>query len=136
MKPASLVGLLLGAFALLLGVFAPATAAKITLYPTPTPGSDPFGMTTTNAVWFTESQADKLGRIDQSGKITEIALPTGSDPPSLTPTAFGTLAVAEHGTASIDEVATDGTDTTHPIPDGLKPYAVTLGSDSGVWFSA
>ncbi|HUE28742.1 MAG TPA: PASTA domain-containing protein [Solirubrobacteraceae bacterium] len=136
MKPVGLVVLLLGAFALMLGAFAPPAAANITLYPTPTPGSDPFGMTETNVVWFTESQAAKLGKIDQSGRITEIPLPTGSDPLSLTPTAFGTVAVAEHGTAAIDEVATDGTVTTHPIPGGLQPYAVTLGSDSGVWFSA
>jgi streptogramin lyase len=126
----------LGVVAVLCAVFAPTAAAKITLYPTPTPGSDPFGITTTNAVWFTENQVDKLGRIDQSGTITEIALPTGSGPLGLTSTAFGTLALAAHGTASIDEVASDGTVTTHPVPNGLLPYAVALGRDSGVWFTA
>jgi virginiamycin B lyase len=115
-----------------------AAAAKISLYPTPTPGSDPFAITSAfdNAGWFTENQVDKLGRIDQSGKITELALPTGSGVLGLTSTGFGTIAVAAHGTASIDEVTPQGVVTTHAIPGGLLPYAVTLGDDSGVWFTA
>lgn len=48
-----------------------------TEYPLPMPESGPYGITAgkDGALWFTENQGNKIGRITTSGEITEYPLP-------------------------------------------------------------
>src|SRR5260370_2662944 len=74
-------GLIRAFFLLLLIAAAPVAAvAQITEFAIPTAGSEPHGITLgpDGALWFTEFQANKSGRITTSGSITEFAIPPSS----------------------------------------------------------
>src|SRR5687767_7975121 len=69
------VGLLLVSLLVVL----PATArAAITEFVVPTPNSQPAGITVgpDGALWFTEENGHKIGRITTDGAITEYPIPT------------------------------------------------------------
>src|SRR5713226_10130556 len=55
------------------------TAQAVTEYAIPTAGSAPQGIVTgpDSALWFTESDAGKIGRVTTGGAITEYTVPTG-----------------------------------------------------------
>ena len=57
---------------------APATAGTITEFSIPTASSRPYRITSgpDQALWFTEAQGNKIGRITTGGTITEFVLPT------------------------------------------------------------
>src|SRR5215470_3620690 len=72
------------AAAVALGWPAGAVAQGITEFSIPTTvTSDPFSVTagSDGALWFTERFANKIGRIDTAGNITEFAVPTVSSFP-------------------------------------------------------
>ena len=52
--------------------------------PGPSPGPGPFGITRgpDGAMWFTERNAGKIGRIARDGSITEFALPSSTSEPN------------------------------------------------------
>src|SRR5437762_11139869 len=71
-----------------------ATASPaITEYPLPSPSSVPFGITmgSDGALWFTENQSDRIGRITTSGSVTEYQLPTDRQPFEITNGPDGAL---------------------------------------------
>ncbi|MEU7038521.1 hypothetical protein ABZ958_33310 [Streptomyces sp. NPDC046237] len=60
----------------------------------PTPECGPFGIATGDdgALWFTETAADRIGRISTSGEITEFPLPDRAGRPhAIAPGADGAL---------------------------------------------
>src|ERR671925_612329 len=63
---------------------APPAGAALTEYPVPTSGSQPSGITVgpDGALWFTEENKHKIGRITTSGSITEYPVPTVPSGPS------------------------------------------------------
>jgi len=80
--------LLLGAIVLLsavAGVGGHALAVTFSEFPIPTANSSPNDITSDpssdGALWFTEAQANKIGRVSTSGMTTEFTIPTvGSTP--------------------------------------------------------
>ncbi|HET9392663.1 MAG TPA: hypothetical protein VFO29_03930 [Candidatus Rubrimentiphilum sp.] len=90
-------------------ITAPTQAVtRIQEFPVPTAGSAPGGITVgpDGALWFTETNADKIGRIAASGKITEF---------SLLP-------------------ATPGWIEAHPCSH-RQPLRIATGPDRALWFS-
>jgi len=80
--------LLLGAIVLLsavVGVGGHALAVSFTEFTIPTANSSPnditSGPSSDGALWFTEAQTNKIGRVTTSGTTTEFTIPTvGSTP--------------------------------------------------------
>ena len=79
----------------------PATAqAAITEFVVPTPNSQPAGITVgpDGALWFTEENGHKIGRITTDGAITEYQIPTvPSAPGEITAGPDGNLWFTEFG---------------------------------------
>jgi hypothetical protein len=79
-------------------------AGVVAEYPVPTPNSEPFGIAAgpDGALWFTESGADKIGRITTAGAVTEFPIPTaGSDPFGIAAGPDGNLWFTEAGASRI-----------------------------------
>jgi streptogramin lyase len=79
-------------------------AAQIMEFPIPTLNSNPDGITAgpDGALWFTETDGNKIGRITTSGVITEFPIPTSdSQPSSITVGPDGALWFTEFGANQI-----------------------------------
>ena len=134
----------------LLLAFSPTTSVSaagsscITEFPTPTPHSNPWGITTSpdrQTLWFTEDRA-QIGRITpRTGFITEF--PTGGEfPNSIVAGPDGnlwfTLAVSnEIGRSTQTGVVTRFRVPT-PLPPGFEPQGpigIIVGHDGRLWFA-
>jgi virginiamycin B lyase len=127
------------ALALLAGL-RPAATQLFTEYTIPTAGSDPLGVTAgpDGAVWFTEQNTNKIGRITTSGVITEFAIPTSNSVPYGITTAGpdGALWFVEEGGNNIGRITTPGVITEYPIPTAKSgSKSITVGSDGALWFT-
>jgi virginiamycin B lyase len=108
-------------------------------YPVPTVGSGPEGITAgpDGALWFTESAANKIGRIATSGTITEYPVPTAaSDPYGIAAGPDGALWFTEYIGNNIGRITTAGVITEYPVPTANSdPDGITAGPDGALWFT-
>jgi virginiamycin B lyase len=130
-------------FVVVAAVLSPATSsAQVTEYPTPTAGSLPLGITAgpDGALWFTESERSKIGRITTAGTISEFPTPTQpSFPNSITAGPDGALWFTEPiGSGKIGRITTDGSFTEFKTPEhriGAVPEEITAGPDGALWYT-
>src|SRR5262249_43928140 len=104
--------------------------------PIPTPNSFPVGIVfgPDNAFWFTEHGANKIGRIDLSGNITEI--PVSAAPGAITLGPDGALYFTETGANRIGRVTVQGDVSEIAIPEpNSGPIGVVGGPDGELWFT-
>src|SRR5688572_4503840 len=92
---------------------------KTALHATPTaaamPGSINF-VPGSNSLWFTETSAGKIARIDQSRKITEYAIPTeGSKPLDIQHGPDGAMWFTESAVGKIGRIDSSGTITEYTV---------------------
>jgi virginiamycin B lyase len=76
-------------------------------FPIPTAGSFPQGIAagSDGALWFTESNGNKIGRVTTAGIITEFTVPTaGGSPQSIAAGPDGALWFTSDGSDSIGRV--------------------------------
>ncbi len=123
----------------------------ITVYPLPTPYSVPGNLVSLDGyVWFTESYANKIGRLAMDGTLTEFPLgpaPAGSDastngPWGLTAGPDGNLWFTENF-GPIQQIGRmnplTGVVTQFPLnPLGSQvpdPRSITAGPDGNLWFT-
>ena len=134
------VGLLLVSLVAVLPATAP--AAVVTEYVVPTPNSQPAGITVgpDGALWFTEENGHKIGRITTDGAITEYQIPTiPSAPGEITAGPDGNLWFTEFG-ANPPKVGRL-TPSNPPVwrewelPPGSAPDGITTGPDGAIWFT-
>jgi virginiamycin B lyase len=93
-------------------------------------------------LWFTETGANKIGRITTAGVITEFPIPTAnSQPNGITTGPDGNLWFAETGTGpglgGIGRMTTEGVFTEYRL--GLtqsQPYGITSGPGGALWYTA
>ncbi len=108
-------------------------------FPVPTFGSYPAGITPgpNASMWFTESQADKIGSITPAGAYTEYAIPTsGAAPGGIAAGPNSTLWFTESGANQIGTMTTAGAFTEYPVPTpGSYPDFITLGPGGTLWFT-
>jgi virginiamycin B lyase len=117
------------------------TDGAVTEYPVPSPNT--FGSATSGIVggpdlniWFTESSANKIGRITPSGVITEFALPAGSGPGAICVGTDQALYFTEAGTNKIGRMTTAGVLTEYPVPTPSAALQdITSGPDGNLWFT-
>jgi virginiamycin B lyase len=111
-------------------------------FPTPTPGSNPYFITTgpDGNLWFTEHSANKIGQITPTGSISEFPLlPVTSNPSptGITTGADGNLWFTESNTNKIGRIMPDGTHVTEfPVPTASSdPEQIIAGPDGNLWFT-
>ena len=112
------------------------TNGTITEYPIPTASSQPNGITTgpDGALWFTELNTNKIGRVTTSGAFTEYTIPTANSLLlGITTGPDGALWFAEQ--SKIGRVTTSGAFTEYPITAGSGPFGITTGADGALWFA-
>src|SRR5579859_281398 len=121
-------------------LWAKRAAIYITEYPLPPTGNavpvriaaGPDG-----AMWFTESNSNKIGRITTAGKITEYPIPTAAaTPQGITGGPNGNVWFIEATGRKVGRMTTTGAITEVPIPDGSsQPEEITTGPDGNLWFT-
>src|SRR5205807_744608 len=108
-------------------------------FPIPTPASGPTNITTgpDGNLWFTEFNADKIGRITPSGILTEFPVTLGAVPNDITVGPDGALYFTEGGLDRIGRITTLGvvTEFSAGITPGSQPAGITLGPDNALWFT-
>jgi virginiamycin B lyase len=123
-------------------LLVPAVApAAITEYPIPTPASRSVDITAgpDGALWFTESDAGKIGRVTTTGSFSEFELPTPSfsAPYGITAGPDGALWFTESSSSAnkIGRVTTTGSFSEFTIPTpSSEPRGITAGPDGALWF--
>lgn len=120
------------------GVVQDALAQSITEFPVPSANSQPFGIAkgADNALWFTETTDDRIGRITTDGAITQFGVPTAAaNPFSITAGPDSALWFTEVDGEKIGRVALNGAVSEFDVPDGGGPGGIALGSDGALWFT-
>jgi streptogramin lyase len=116
-----------------------ATGTCINEFSVPTAGSGLFGIAAgpDGALWFTETQGNKIGRITTAGVLSEYALTAGSYPVGITAGPDGALWFIENGTNKVGRITTSGTITNEfPITTAASDtYMIALGPDNNLWFA-
>ncbi len=119
-----------------------ASGASITAveqYPVTTANAVPYGITAgpDGNLWFTENNANKIGRITPAGDVTEYDLPTAIAFPSVIVAGpDGNLWFTAEGGNKIGRITPAGDVTEFAIPTaGAFPYGIAAGPDGNLWFT-
>jgi virginiamycin B lyase len=115
-----------------------AEASAITEFRVPTRNSGPTGIAAgpDGALWFTENNGNKVGRITTAGRITEFRFPSvggDSSPLGITAGPDGALWFTEPGEQQIGRMTTGGAVSEFNVAD--NPLQITAGSDGALWFN-
>jgi streptogramin lyase len=139
------VGLRAIAFACLFGLgylavgTAGAASPVVTTYPIPTHSSGAFFLATgpDNSVWFTEIDANKVGKIAKDGTISEFPLPhPSSQPARIIQGSDGAMWFVEYAGDRIGRITTAGALTEYAIPTAAAgPYGLANGAGGAIWFT-
>jgi len=124
----------------------PAAAESVTDVAVPTANSAPLEITKgpDGAMWFTEHDANKIGRITTAGTITEFDIPTANSQPSgITAGPDGNLYFAEYNAKQIARITTSGTITEMPVQfdsgdthvSAQNPDYLTAGPDGNLYLT-
>lgn len=125
--------------------FSTDICGAITEFPIPTASSQPFGIVAgpDNAIWFTEKNSNKIGRIPTTAtlanpQITEFTVPTaGAGPISIAAGSDGALWFAEYNANQIGRIPTSGSpifEFVVPTANSF-PRAIAAGPDGAMWFT-
>ncbi|HEX7520560.1 MAG TPA: LPXTG cell wall anchor domain-containing protein, partial [Acidimicrobiia bacterium] len=124
-------------------VMSPASAdsaGTITQFSIPTPSSGPVTAVpgSDGNMWFTEHDANKIGRITPSGVITEFDTPGFNVGPNIIARGPDGKLYFSQDTGSVGRISTDGTFGNVVVPDNNdKVSFITNGpGDGNLWYSA
>jgi hypothetical protein len=107
----------------------------VTEFPLPIPNSAPLFITTgaDGNLWFTEGNADQIGRITPAGVLTEFPLTLNSLPRGITAGPDGNLWFTEFLNEKIGQMTTGGA-LLHEFPvSGSED--IEVGPDGSLWFT-
>ena len=112
---------------------------KTTLHATPTaaakPGSINF-VPGSNLLWFTETNTNKIARIDPSRKITEYAIPTaGSKPLDIQHGPDGAMWFTESAVGKIGRIDSTGTITEYAVGAATDAPTALIAQSGALWFT-
>src|SRR6266567_959114 len=104
--------------------------------------SGPQGITVgpDGALWFTEPELNKIGRITTQGQVSEFALPIARmGPAEITAGPDGALWFTQPGPNQIGRITTQGQISEFALPSSLDPPSngggITTGPDGALWFT-
>ena len=117
-----------------------ALSGKIREFPiTTATNSQPVGITAgpDGNLWFTEFNANQIGRISTAGVTTEFAVPTANSAPfGITAGPDGNLWFTEQSGNQIGRISTAGVVTEFAVPTASsEPVGITAGPDGNLWFT-
>ena len=125
-----------------IGMVMSAAAQTFTEFSIPS-GGTPAGITTgpDGALWFTEVDNSKIGRITIGGDITEFPTITlNSRPFSITTGPDGALWFTDHGFSKIGRISTTATAKDPQLTEFTvslgQLFGITAGLDGTLWFTA
>jgi streptogramin lyase len=108
-------------------------------YPVPTANAGAYdtALGSDGNVWFTEFDANKIGKITPSGVVTEFTIPTAnSDPEGIAAGPDGNLWFTETLGNKIGRITPAGVITEFPIPTAKSGASgITAGPDGKMWFT-
>jgi streptogramin lyase len=107
-------------------------------FSTMTANSTPTAMTIgpDGNLWFTESSANKIGRITRSGTVTEFTVPTANSSLSaITTGSDGNLWFTEQSASKIGRITPSGAITEFPLTAGAGPAGIVSALDGNLWFT-
>ena len=107
-------------------------------YPLPLPTRYPCFMATGSDknVWFTECGGTQIGKITQTGVVTEYAIPSVTNADDIAAGVAGSLWFTEQSQKNIGEIATaSGHVTEFPTAPGTCPHGIGNGPDGNIWFT-
>ena len=113
----------------------------ISEFPVPTPTSRPSEITAgpDGDLWFTEQQANQIGRITPTGQVTEFSagITPGSGPYGITAGPDGNIWFTESNASQIGRITSTGqvTEFSKGITAGSEPEGITTGPDGNLWFT-
>jgi virginiamycin B lyase len=115
-----------------------ALAVQITEFGLPSPASGPTGIVSgpDGALWFTERNADKIGRITTDGVVTEFPLAAGAQPTAITVGPDGALWFVESGAGRLGRMTTSGAVTEFSVGPGSVLLDVVAGPDGNIWYAS
>ena len=121
-------------------VSVPPPSPSVTLFPLPTPASQPMGIVSgpDGNLWFTEGNRDVVGRISPQGAITEFPTPTkGSQPSAITVGPDRNLWFTELSGNKVARITPSGAVTEYAIPTAYcyPMGGITTGPDGALWFT-
>jgi len=130
---------LMAVLLLTLPAMSRAQQVAIVEYLVPTANSLPLQIAagSDGALWFTEEDGNKIGRITTSGVITEYRVPTpNSGPFGITAGPDGALWFAESNSNKIARITTAGAITEYPVPTpNANVGDIAAGPDGALWFN-
>ena len=111
----------------------------LTEFALPTTHAGPESITTgpDGNLWFTEHDANKIGRITPTGEVTEFPIPTDSTRPVVIASGpDGALWFTEPLGNKIGRITSSGVITEFPLPMPQSvPIGIVAGPDSALWFT-
>jgi virginiamycin B lyase len=109
------------------------TTGAFTMFPIPTPGGGPLGLTRgpDGALWFIERPAAKVGRMAPDGSFTEWALTPGAFPNRIVTGPDGAIWFTELFAGKLGRIDMTGQLTETPIAGG--PVGITVGDDGHLY---
>jgi streptogramin lyase len=131
--------LLLAVAAVIAALPAAAATGSMVEFPVPTANSGPVSIVTgpDGNLWFTEINANKIGRMTTGGEFTEFSIPTpNSQPDEIDVGPDGNLWFAEILGNKIGRITPTGEITEFVVPTpNSRPTVVAPGPDGNVWFT-
>jgi virginiamycin B lyase len=128
------------AIAVGLGLTGSAEGVQITQFPIPsssTPaGNGPWGIAAgrDGALWFTEANVSRIGRMTTSGAVTEFPLPAGTYLREITAGPDGALWFTDGN--RIGRITTAGVITEFPVGNAsAEMLDITTGPDGNIWYT-
>jgi len=100
----------------------------------PVPDAEPFDLAAgpDGSMWFTEFRADMIGRISQSGVISQFKVPTpGAEPYQITAGPQGSMWFTEYNTTKVGRVSRSGHVTEFQLPKPTYGGTGIIGSAQG-----
>ncbi len=118
--------------------FFPKTG-KTTSHATPTPAAKPGSINFvpgSDSLWFTQTSANKIARIDSSRKITEYAIPTaGSKPLDIQHGPDGAMWFTESGVGKIGRIDSTGKITEYQVGAANDKPTALIAQAGALWFT-
>lgn len=118
---------------------APASAEGVKLFEVPTPDSYPesVAVSSDGAIWFTEKQGNKIGRLAPDGRLQEFPIPTqASRPQGIVVGPDGNFWFTENRGNKIGRITPAGEIAEFPLSTpGSYPFGIATGPDGALWFT-
>nr|WP_176704591.1 Virginiamycin B lyase [Pseudomonas sp. K-62] len=129
----------LGSLYAALTLAAPANAEGVKLFEVPTPDSYPESVTISSdgAIWFTEKQGNKIGRLAPDGRLDEFSIPTqDSRPQGIVVGPDRNLWFTENRGNKLGRITPAGEISEFPLstPESY-PFGIAVGPDGALWFT-